>query len=70
MVRFTKPEGPVWADDLQRLVFKYQMFQFPTLDVLVFTGLFPRASFWGTSIKAFPLPPLEAAGATHKRHSS
>jgi hypothetical protein len=28
------------------------------------------ASFWRISIKAFPLPHLEAAGATHEIHSS
>jgi hypothetical protein len=33
-----KPDGPVWADKLQRLVLKYRMFRFPKLDVLVFTG--------------------------------
>jgi hypothetical protein len=38
MVRFPKPEGPVWADELQLLVFKYRMFWFPKLDVPVFTG--------------------------------
>jgi hypothetical protein len=38
MIRFPKPEGPVWADELQRLVFKYRMFWFSKLDVLVFTG--------------------------------
>jgi hypothetical protein len=38
MVRFPKLEGPIWADELQRLVFKYQMFRFLKPDVLVFTG--------------------------------
>jgi hypothetical protein len=38
MVWFLKPEGPVWADELQRLVFKYRMFRFLKLDVPVFTG--------------------------------
>jgi hypothetical protein len=38
MVRFLKSEGPVWTDELQRLVFKYRMFRFPKLDVPVFTG--------------------------------
>jgi hypothetical protein len=38
-------------------------------DILVFTGYFPTASFWGTSIKASPLPPLVAAGANHKTYS-
>jgi hypothetical protein len=38
MVRFPKSEGPVWTDELQRLVFKYRMFQFPKLDVPIFTG--------------------------------
>jgi hypothetical protein len=38
MVQFPKPEGPVWADELQRLVSKYQMFQFSKSDVSVFTG--------------------------------
>jgi hypothetical protein len=28
MVQFPKPEGLVWADELQRLVFKYRMFSF------------------------------------------
>jgi hypothetical protein len=37
MVRFPKLEGPVWADELQRLVFKYRMFRFLKSDVLVFT---------------------------------
>jgi hypothetical protein len=27
-------------------------------------------SFWGDKYKSFPLPPLEAAGATHEIHSS
>jgi hypothetical protein len=38
MVRFPKPEGLVWADELQRLVFQYRMFRFPKPDVPVFTG--------------------------------
>jgi hypothetical protein len=38
MVRFPKLEGPFWADELQRLVFKYRMFRFPKLDILFFTG--------------------------------
>jgi hypothetical protein len=38
MVRFPKRKCPVWADELQRLVFKYQMFRFPKPDVSVFTG--------------------------------
>jgi hypothetical protein len=48
MIHFPKPEGPVWADELQRLFFKYRMFQFllPSFQWLVFGG---------TSIKAFPL---------------
>jgi hypothetical protein len=33
-----KLDGPVLADELQRLVFKYRMFQFPKPDVPVFTG--------------------------------
>jgi hypothetical protein len=37
MVRFPKSEGLVWADELQWLVFKYRMFQFPKLDVPDFT---------------------------------
>jgi hypothetical protein len=37
MVQFPKPEGPIWADELQWLVFKYQMFRFSNLDVPVFT---------------------------------
>jgi hypothetical protein len=63
MVQFPKPEGPVWAVELQRLFFKYRMFQFllPSFQWLVFGG---------TSIKAFPLSPLKAAGVTHKIHSS
>jgi hypothetical protein len=28
MVQFSKSEGPVWADELQRLVFEYRMFRF------------------------------------------
>jgi hypothetical protein len=32
-----KLDGPVWADELQRLVLKYQMFRFLKPDVLVFT---------------------------------
>jgi hypothetical protein len=36
MVRFPKPEGPVWADEFQRLVFKNWMFRFLKLDVLIF----------------------------------
>jgi hypothetical protein len=70
MVRFPKPDPPVWADELQRLVSKYRMFQFLKPDVLVFTALFPMASIFGTCIKAFPLPPLEGAGATYEIHSS
>jgi hypothetical protein len=54
MVQFPKLEGPVWADELQRLVFKYQMFRFSKPDVLDFTGYFSTTSFCGTSIKAFP----------------
>jgi hypothetical protein len=38
MIWFPKPEGPVWADELQQLVFKYRMFRFPKPDVSVFTG--------------------------------
>jgi hypothetical protein len=33
-----KMDGPVWADELQRLVFKYRMFQFSKSDVPVFTS--------------------------------
>jgi hypothetical protein len=33
-----KPNGPVWADELQWLVFKYRIFRFPKPDVPVFTG--------------------------------
>jgi hypothetical protein len=33
-----KPDGPIWADELQWLVLKYRMFWFPKLDVPVFTG--------------------------------
>jgi hypothetical protein len=33
-----KPDGLVWADELQRLVLKYQMFWFPKPDVPVFAG--------------------------------
>jgi hypothetical protein len=32
-----KLDGPVWADELQRLVFKYRMFWFLKPDVPVFT---------------------------------
>jgi hypothetical protein len=38
MVRFPKPEGPVLADELQRLYFKFRMFRFAKPDVPVFTG--------------------------------
>jgi hypothetical protein len=38
MVRFSKPEGPVWADELQRLVFKHRMFRFSKSNVPVFTS--------------------------------
>jgi hypothetical protein len=38
MVRFPKSDGLVWADELQRLVSKYRMFQFLKPDVPVFTG--------------------------------
>jgi hypothetical protein len=34
MVLFPKPEGLVWTDELQWLVFKYRMIRF----LLVFTG--------------------------------
>jgi hypothetical protein len=34
----SKPEGPVWVDELQWLVFKYQMFRFLKPDVPIFTG--------------------------------
>jgi hypothetical protein len=32
-----KPDGPIWADELQRLVFKYRMFRFSKPDVLIFS---------------------------------
>jgi hypothetical protein len=35
-------------------------------DISVFTGKFPMARFWGISIKAFPLPPLEGASSTNE----
>jgi hypothetical protein len=70
MVPFPKPESLVWADELQRLVFKYRIFRFPKPDALIFTGWFSMTSFWEISIKAFPLPPLEVVGATHEIHSS
>jgi hypothetical protein len=38
MIRFPKPEGLIWADGLQQLVFKYRVFQFLKPDVPVFTG--------------------------------
>jgi hypothetical protein len=38
MVQFPKPESSIWADELQRLVFKYRMFQFSKPDVPIFTG--------------------------------
>jgi hypothetical protein len=49
MVRFPKPEGPVWADELQLLVLKYWMFRFTKLDVLIFFFLasFQRLVFGG-----------------------
>jgi hypothetical protein len=40
-----QPDGPVWADELQRLVLKYRMFRFPKPDILVFTDLFSTANF-------------------------
>jgi hypothetical protein len=33
-----KLDGPVWADELQRLVSMYRMFWIPKQDVLVVTG--------------------------------
>jgi hypothetical protein len=51
---------------LSWLYFKFRIFRFPILDVLISTGKFPTASFWGISIKPFPLPPLEAAGSTNE----
>jgi hypothetical protein len=33
-----KLDGPVWADELKRLVFKYRMFRFLKPDVQIFTG--------------------------------
>jgi hypothetical protein len=38
MVQFPNPEGPVWTDELQRLVVKYRMFLFllASLQRLVF----------------------------------
>jgi hypothetical protein len=38
MVQFLKSEGPVWADEVQWLVFKYRVSWFTKLHVLVFTG--------------------------------
>jgi hypothetical protein len=38
MVRFPKPDGPVLADELQRLYFNFRMFRFAKPDVPVFTG--------------------------------
>jgi hypothetical protein len=38
MVWFPKPEGPIWTDELQQLVFKYRMFRFSKPYVLIFTG--------------------------------
>jgi hypothetical protein len=62
MVRFSKPKASIWADELQRLVSKYRMFRF-------LLASFQQLVFGGTSIKTFPLHPLEAAGATHEIHS-
>jgi hypothetical protein len=59
MVCFPKLEDLVWIDELQRLVFKYRMFQF-------LLASFQRLVLGGTNIKVFSLPPLEAAGATHE----
>jgi hypothetical protein len=61
MVQFPKLKGLVWADELQRLVFKYRMFQF-------LLASFKRL-VWGGEYKSFPLPPLKEAGATHEIHS-
>jgi hypothetical protein len=33
-----KSDGPVWANELQRLVFKYRMLRFLKPDVPIFTG--------------------------------
>jgi hypothetical protein len=33
-----KSDGPVWADEVQWLVFKYRMFRFSKPNVLIFTG--------------------------------
>jgi hypothetical protein len=38
MFWFFKSEGPVWPDELQRLVSKYRMFRYPKSDVPIFTG--------------------------------
>jgi hypothetical protein len=40
MVRFPKPEGLAWANELQRLVFKYRVFRFllASFQWLVFGG--------------------------------
>jgi hypothetical protein len=33
-----KSDGPVWTNELQRVVFKYRMFRFLKSDVPIFTG--------------------------------
>jgi hypothetical protein len=33
-----KPDGPIWADELERLGSKYRMFRFIKPDVPIFTG--------------------------------
>jgi hypothetical protein len=47
MVRFPKSEGPVCSDELQRLVFKYRLFWFSKLDVLVLLASFQWLVFEG-----------------------
>jgi hypothetical protein len=47
MVRFPKSDGPIWADELQRLIFKYRMFQFPIPEVWFLLTSFQRLVFRG-----------------------
>jgi hypothetical protein len=51
MVRFPKPEGPVWTDELQQLVFKYRMFRFLGDKYKIF----PPPSFGGCYTHPKPL---------------
>jgi hypothetical protein len=63
MVQFPKPDCPIWH---VTTIIQILDVSISKLDVPVFTGYFPTASFWGASIKSSPLCPLEAAGSTNK----